>query len=292
MTQKRYNQSASLIGSGVTTTISISLVLFLLGLTLFVVVMGREISVFIKENLSITIELSDKISEASVDRLQKELNESPYVRSVTLVSKEDIKKELIEELGGDPQEILGYTPASNYFDLKLKSEYANPDSIQVVEKSLKGKKIVKSFLYSKDTLDMINSNLSKIGTSLLFLALVLMVISFTLIRNTIRLNIYAKRFLINTMQLVGATDAFIRRPFVLKAMGYGFIAAIIASLGITALIYNLTQEFPEIMTIVKMEYLALLYVVILLLGVSLPAIATAFAVNKYLKMNTNKLYYI
>lgn len=292
MSQNRQYRSSSLFGSGVTTTVSITLVLFLLGLTIFVAVMGREISSFIKENLSITIELSAGTSEEAAAKLQKELSDSPYVRTVTFISKEQIKQDLVEELGGDPEEIFGYTPASNYFDVNLKAEYANVDSIKVVEKSLKGQKIVKSFLYSEDTMNMINSNLSKIGTSLLFLALILMIISFTLIRNTIRLNIYAKRFLINTMQLVGATDGFIRRPFILKTIGYGVIAAIIANIAITALIYSLTKEFPEIISIVSVEYLVILYIIVLLLGILLPGIATASAVNRYLRMNTNNLYHI
>lgn len=293
MSQNRQFRSSSLFGSGVTTTVSIALVLFLLGLTIFVGVMGREISSFIKENLSITIELSSGTSDAATAKLQKQLNESPYVKTVTFISKDDVKKDLINELGGDPEEMLGgYTPKANYFDINLKSEYVNVDSIKVVEKSLKGQKVVKSFLYSEDTLNMINSNLSKIGTSLFVLALILMVISFSLIRNTIRLNIYSKRFLINTMQLVGATDSFIRRPFIIKTVGYGIVAAIIANIGITALIYSLTKEFPEIITIVRMQYLIALYIIVLLLGIILPGIATASAVNRYLRMNTNNLYYI
>lgn len=291
MSKNRQLKTTSLFGTGVTTTVSITLVLFLLGLTFFVGVMGREISSFIKENLSITIELSDDTTDAAAAKLQKQLSAKPYIKSVTFISKDEIKKELIEELGGDPEEILGYTPASNYFDITLKSEYANIDSIKVVEKSLKGQKIVKSFLYSEDTIEMINSNLSKVGTGLLILAVILMFISFTLIRNTIRLNIYAKRFLINTMQLVGATNGFIRKPFVIKAIGYGVVAAIIANIGITALIYTLAKEFPEIISIIRMQNLIILYVIVLALGIILPLLATTSAVNRYLKMNTNNLYH-
>lgn len=291
MSKNRQRKTTSLFGTGVTTTVSITLVLFLLGLTFFVGVMGREISSFIKENLSITIELSDDTTDAAAAKLQKQLSAKPYIKSVTFISKDEIKKELIEELGGDPEEILGYTPASNYFDITLKSEYANIDSIKVVEKSLKGQKIVKSFLYSEDTIEMINSNLSKVGTGLLILAVILMFISFTLIRNTIRLNIYAKRFLINTMQLVGATNGFIRKPFVIKAIGYGVVAAIIANIGITALIYTLAKEFPEIISIIRMQNLIILYVIVLALGIILPLLATTSAVNRYLKMNTNNLYH-
>lgn len=292
MKQKRNNRSISLIGSSITTIVSISLVLFLLGLTFFVTIMGREISSFIKENITITVELSDKLSDAAVGKLQKELGDSPYVRNVTLITKDQVKKELIEELGGDPEEILGYVPTSNYFDINLKSEYANTDSIKVVEKSLKGKKIVKSFLYSQETLDMINSNLSKVITGLFILSLLLLVISVTLIRNTIKLNIYSKRFLINTMQLVGATNGFIRRPFMVKTATLGIIAAILANLAIVVLVYNLTQSFPELMSIVDVKYLGFLLCLILLLGILLPVIATAMAVNRYLRMNTNNLYNI
>lgn len=291
MSKNRQLKTTSLFGTGVTTTVSITLVLFLLGLTFFVAVMGREISSFIKENLSITIELSEDTNDAAAAKLQKQLNAKPYIKSVTFISKEEIKQDLIKELGGDPEEILGYTPASNYFDVTLKSEYANIDSIKIVEKSLKGQKIVKSFLYSEDTIQMINSNLSKLGTGLLVLAAILMFISFTLIRNTIRLNIYAKRFLINTMQLVGATNGFIRRPFVIKAIGYGVIAAIIANIGITALIYTLTKEFPEIISIIRIENLVVLYGIVIILGILLPLLATTSAVNRYLKMNTNNLYH-
>lgn len=293
MSNKQKINTSSFFSAEVTTTISISLVLFLLGLTLFVVVMGREISIFIKENLSITIEVTDtELDKTATARLQKQLNESPYIKSITFISKDEIKKELIEELGGDPEEILGYIPASNYFDIHLKSEYANPDSVKVVESSLQGQKIIKNFIYNEETLQMISSNLSKIGFGLSAMAVLLLIISFTLIRNTIRLNIYAKRFLINTMQLVGATDSFIRKPFVIKTVGEGIIAAIIANIGITALIYGLSKEFTEILLIIKPESLLLLYFVVLILGIMLTYFTTRFAVNRFLKMETNNLYYI
>lgn len=291
MSHKSKIRSSSSLSAEITTAISISLVLFLLGLTLFILIMGQEISNFIKENMSVSIELVDSDKNA-VSKLQKKLNESPYINSITFISKEDIKKELIEELGGDPEEILGYTPASDYFDITLKSDYANLDSIKVVESSFKGHTLIKNFIYSEETLDIINSNLSKIGFGLTVLAVLLMVISFTLIRNTIRLNIYAKRFLINTMQLVGATDGFIRKPFVIKSVMSGIIAAVLANIGITALVYGLSKEFPEILFIISPENLLMLYGVVLLLGILLTYLATRFAVNRYLEMETNNLYYI
>lgn len=291
MSNNRQTKSTSYFSTGVTTTVSITLVLFLLGITVFVVFMGREVSSFIKENLSVTIEISDKADKKAIDNLEKKLTESPYIKTVTFISKEDIKKDLIEELGSDPEEILGYIPASNYFDVNLKSEYANPDSIKVVEKTIKGQKLVKSFLYSEETIQMINSNLSKIATGSLIIGVILMFISFTLIRNTIRLNIYSQRFIINTMQLVGATNAFIRKPFVKKAIIFGILAALFANMGITALIYSLTKEFPELISIVRPQSLIVLYGVIFILGILITLAATASAVNRYLKMSTNHLYY-
>lgn len=294
MSNKQKIKTSSFLSAEVTTTISISLVLFLLGLTVFIAAMGRDISSFIKENISITVELTETTAtdKNAITKLEKKLTDSPYIKSVTFISKDEVKKELIEELGGDPEEILGYTPVSNYFDINLKSDYANPDSIKVVEASLKGQKIVKSFIYSEETLDMINSNLSKIGLGLSVLAVILLVISFTLIRNTIRLNIYSKRFLINTMQLVGATDSFIRKPFVTRSIVSGIISAIIANIAITALVYALIKEFPEISLIISNKTMLILYAVVIVLGILLTYFTTRFAVNRYLKMETNNLYYI
>lgn len=292
MTAKTHTKSSSFFSSGVTTTISITLILFLLGLTIFITFMGREISSFIKENLSITIEVNDDANESSITHLKKILSESDYVKSFTFIGKEDIKKELIEELGSDPEEILGYIPASSFFDVYLKSEYSNPDSIATIQNSLNGQTIVTSFLYNEDNLKLINSNLKKIATVFLILAIILMFISFTLIRNTIRLNIYSKRFIINTMQLVGATDAFIRKPFLKQATIFGIIAALLANIGVTTLIYMFSKEFPEILSIIRPESLIVLYLIIFIIGISITLSATASAVNKYLRTSTNNLYYL
>lgn len=292
MSAKTHSKSSSFFSSGVTTTISITLILFLLGLTIFITFMGREISTFIKENLSITIEVNDDASENSITQLKKLLSESNYVKSFTFIGKEDIKKELIEELGSDPEELLGYIPASSYFDVYLKSEYTNPDSIATIQKSLKGQTIVNSFLYNEENLQLINSNLKKVATIFLILAIILMFISYTLIRNTIRLNIYSKRFIINTMQLVGATDAFITKPFLKQATAFGIVAALLANIGVTALIYLMSKEFPEVLSIIKPENLIILYAIILVIGIFITITATTSAVNKYLKTNTNNLYYL
>ena len=292
MSNKTHSSSSSFLSTGITTIVSITLVLFLLGLTTFILFMGRDVSSFIKENLSITIEIVENTTQSSINQIEKQLNESSYVKSYTYIGKEDIKKDLIEELGSDPEELLGYIPASSFFDVYLKSEYANTDSIAVIQKSLEGQTVIKSFLYNEETLHLVNSNLNKIATGSLIIGLILMFISFTLIRNTIRLNIYSKRFIINTMQLVGATNTFIRKPFLNQAILFGLLSALFANIGVTALIYILTKEFPELLSIIKPENLLFLYIIIFIIGVVITLSATISAVNKYLKTNTNNLYYL
>ena len=292
MTKNGHRSSSSYWGAGTTTTISIALVLLLLGLTILVGFIGQRITSFVKENITITIELSDAIKDSEITKLQNQLKESAFAKEVKFISKEDIKKQLISDLGKDPEEIIGYNPASNCFEINLNANYANADSVTAVEKMLKGKNIINDISYDQDDLEMVNSNLTKIGGVLLILAIILTFISFTLIRNTIRLNIYSKRFTINTMQLVGATNSFIRKPFVVHTVVLGIIAAIISNVLITVFIYSFAKEYPELMSIIQINDLLAVYVIVFVLGILITFWATRSAVNKYLKMSTNNLYYI
>ncbi|MFT3995021.1 MAG: permease-like cell division protein FtsX [Dysgonomonas sp.] len=292
MSGKSNSKSISLFTAGVITTISITLVLFLLGLTILVGFTAKGFTSYLKENLGISIELADNIDDAAVTKLQKELDANPYIKSAVYISKAEVKKQLIEDLGRDPEEVLGYDPSKSYFDVFIKSDYVNADSMKLVEKSLRGKTLIKNVVYNEADITNANSNLSTIGSVLLILAIVLILISFTLIRSVIQLNIYSKRFLINTMQLVGATNGFIRRPFVWSMVACGIIAAIFANLGITAMIYYVTNVFPVSISIVSMNELIIVYGLVLLFGIFIAAFATTFAVNRYLRMTTNKLYRI
>lgn len=285
-------KSTAIFNAKVTTTISIALVLFMLGLTILTAFTGRGISSFVKENLTISLVISDNMDKTSTDKLQADLLKRRYVKSVHFVSKDVIKKQLIEDLGRDPEEVLGYNPASDCFDVNLKPDYANPDSMKVIEKDLKGQQLIKNVMYSEDDLRMVNTNLSKIGAGLLVLAVLLMIISFALIQNTIRLNIYSKRFLIHTMKLVGATNGFIRKPFVKGMILSGIAAAVLANLGIVALVYYFSLEYPDLLTIIQTNDLIIVFVAVLLLGIALTFLATTFAVNRYLRMKSDKYYYI
>ncbi len=292
MSDKRQLKTISLFTAGVITTISITLVLFLLGLTILLGFAGQGLASYFKENIGISIELTGNMDDATIAKTKAKIEAIPYVKSTTYISKEEVRKQLLEDLGGDPEEVLGYDPSKSYFDVFLKSEYVNTDSIKKVEASFKDFKLTKELSFKENDIAQANSNISKIGSILFLLAVILIIISFTLIRNTIQLNIYSKRFLIHTMQLVGATNAFIRRPFVFSAIVSGIVAAIIANAAITGIIYYFTTEYPELISVVSMYELLIVYGLVLILGILITAMATMSAVNKYLKMTTNKLYHI
>lgn len=290
--KSRQIKPTTIFNAKFTTTISIALVLFLLGLTILTAFTGKGISAFVKENLTISVVISDSMDKAEIGKLQANLSSRKYIKSVHFVSKDEIKQQLIEDLGRDPEEVLGFNPASDCFDINLNPDYANPDSIRIVEKDLKDLNLIKNVLYSVEDLRMVNTNLSRIGTGLLILAAILMVISFALIQNTIRLNIYSRRFLINTMRLVGATNGFIRKPFVSGMIISGIIAAILANLGIAGLVYYFQQEYPDLLKIIEINNLLIVFGTVLILGILLTFLATIFAVNRYLRMKTEKYYYI
>lgn len=290
MSNRNQGKTISFFTAGVITTVSIALVLILLGLTSLVALTSSGLASVIKENLSFTIEIASDESESTVAKIQKELDENEYIKSAVYISKEEIRKDLINKLGLDPTDVLGYNPALSYFEVFVKSEYVNPEGMAKVKESLRGKTMIQNIIYSDEDVSMANEKLSIIGTILLGLTVILVAISFILIRSIIQLNIYSKRFLINTMQLVGATNSFIRKPFITKMIANGVIAAILASFAVTGVAYYVTQVFPEVITIITSKELIIVYVVIFLSGISISIIATTSAVNRYLRMTTNKLY--
>ncbi|NDW11041.1 ABC transporter permease [Dysgonomonas sp. 520] len=292
MPNRHQIKSTSFLNAGVTTTISITLVLILLGLTILTGFGGREFITFVKEKMSISIKLPDTMKEAEVAEFQKKLSNAPYVKEVRFIDKDEIKQEIIASLGSDPEEVTGYEQSYSMLDIVLKSEYINSDSIKAIENKIKLQGFEGNFLFDEKDIEMVNANLSRVGLGLFILAIILMIISFTLIRNTIRLNIYSKRFLIHTMRLVGATNSFIRKPFVINFILCGMAAAILANIAITALVYAASKEFPEIIEIIRMENLLIVYASVFLLGILLTAATTAFSVNRYLKMETNTLYHV
>lgn len=292
MAENKKVSSVSFFNSRLTSVISISLVLFLLGLILLIGMLGNKLSVYVKENLSFFIVLKDNQKETEIKKMQKSLDALPFIKSTEYISKEQAAKELEEELGENPETFLGFNPLQASIEVKLHSEYANPDSLQMIEKKIRNYTSVSELLYRKDMMEMVHNNMKRLGLILLTLAAVLMIISFVLISNTIRLLIYSKRFLIHTMKLVGATSGFIRRPFVKYNIVSGIFASILAILMLTGALYYLQNELKGFIQILDMQTLLLVYVAVFALGIVLSVIATIFAVNKYLRMGVDKLYYI
>ena len=292
MTENKKFTTVSFFNSRLTSVISIALVLFLLGLIFLMGLMGDTLSRFVKENITFSVVLKDNIREAEVKRMQKRLEAEPFIKSAEYISKEQASKELEEELGERPETFLGFNPLQASLEVKLNSEYANPDSLQLIEKKIKTYTNVSELLYRKDMMEIVNDNMKRIGIILLTLAVVLMIISFVLISNTIRLLIYSKRFLIHTMKLVGATPGFIRRPFMIYNMVGGLFAAILAILMLMGALYYLQQELSGFIDLLNTDALLLVFAAVLILGIMLSLIATFFAVNKYLRMGVDKLYYI
>lgn len=292
MSDKRQLKTVSLFTAGVITTISITLVLFLLGLTILLGFTGKGLASYFKENMGISIELTGNMNDEAVRKTKEKIEAIPYVKSVVYISKEEVKEQLLHDLGGDPEEVLGYDPSRSYFDVFIKSEFVNSDSIKKVEAAFKNFNLTKGLSFNEEDIAEANKTISKIGSVLLILAVILIIISFTLIRNTIQLNIYSKRFLINTMRLVGATNGFIRRPFIGSSILSGILAAIIANVAITGVIYYFTNEYPELISMVHEYELLTVYGLVIVLGILITTLATISAVNRYLRMTTNKLYHI
>ena len=201
-------------------------------------------------------------------------------------------KEVMIELGENPEDVLGVNPLQSSIEVKLKADYANTDSLAVIEKNLRGQVIVRDILYQKDLIQSVNDNMSRIGLVLLALAIVLMLISFALISNTIRLGAYSKRFLIHTMKLVGATPAFIRRPFIVSNVINGIVASVIAMLLLSGCIYYLMSEMENFTTLLSVPMMVLVFLSVLILGIILTAVSAYWAVNRYIRMDRDDLYYI
>ncbi|WP_243349891.1 cell division protein FtsX [Parabacteroides sp. FAFU027] len=292
MAKKKYLTTSSFYGARITAIISSSLVLFLLGILVIMSLITKELSSYVKENIGFSVIIKDNITDNELTRIQKRFDTAPYVRSSELYSKEKALKELTEELGENPQDFLGSVPLMASVEIKLKSEYANNDSIARIEKVLRNQPYVHDIIYRKDLVQMVNDNMKRIGLVLLSVAAVLMLISIALLNNTIRLTIYSKRFLLNTMKLVGATHGFIRKPFILSNMLNGLLASVLAIGMLSGLLYYMSNEIEGLSTLVSADSLLISFGAVLVLGLLLSVICAFFSVNRYLRMKSENLYAI
>ena len=276
--------------SYVTTVISITLVLFMLGLLGMVVLHAKKISNYVKENIGFSIMIKDGVKESSIFSLKKRLDTEKFVKSTEYITRERAAEEFSKELGEDFVGFLGYNPLLPSIDLRLKADYANPDSVGKIERRLLALPEVKEVDYHRPLVDQINKNVSKISLIILGVSLVLLLIAVALINNTIRLSVYSKRFLIRSMQLVGATQGFIRRPFIWKGILQGFLSGILAIGMLMVVMFFTLQEIPELVEIEDLWLFGALFAIVLLLGMMISWMSTFFAVRKYLRMKTDNLY--
>ena len=272
--------------------VSITLVLFLLGVFVLFVMHARRLSNHIKENIGFEIVMNSNVKGANILRLQKELDAMPAVKSTEYITKEEAITRLSEDLGEDFLQWLGNeaNPLLPSIDVRFHADYANNDSISLIESHLLENTDVKEVYYQKSLVDLINRNINRIATVLMIVSAVLLVIAIALIRNTIRLSIYARRFLVRSMQLVGATENFIRRPFLRSGVSQGFIGGVLADLLLVGILYGISKRIPDISLIQDKIGLVVVFVGIIILGVILAWLSTRAALDKFLKANLDKLY--
>ena len=276
----------------VTLCISTAMVLVLLGLVVFSVQTSRNLSQWVKENLTVTVMLSDDVSVNGAKMLCRDLYHRPYSRNIDFISKDQALKEQTEAMGSDPSEFLGVNPFPATLELQLKSDYANRDSLKWIAKELQKNPKITDVAYQVDLMDSVNRNLTKLNLLLLGLAVLLTFVSFSLINNTVRLSVYSRRFVIHTMKLVGASWGFIRRPFMNQALLVGVIAAILAIAVLGGLFYGLYYYEPNIVAVISWRELAITAGAVLLFGIIITAACSYISVNKFLRMSAGELYKI
>ncbi len=292
MTRTEGGISRYRLGSSyLTLVVSVSLVLFLLGILGMVLINARQLSDYFRESLSFTIMLKEDAREADIRMLQKELDAKTYVKQTEYVSKDEAAVKLKDDLGEDFLDFLGYNPLMPTIDVYLLADYTHPDSVMKIEKRILEYPVVDEVYYQESILTLINENVRKITAFLLTISALLFLIALTIINNTIRLSIYSKRFLINTMQLIGANRSFIRKPFLIKSLFFGFVAALISIGLLMGLMYLVEKEFFTLFTYENINLFLFLCLALIAAGVIINAVSTFFALNRYLGMHEDKLYF-
>lgn len=271
--------------------VSNSLVLFMLGVLMLLLFNAKRLSDFVKESIGFSVVLHEDMREVDANFLRKTLDASSYVRYTEFISKEQAAMELKEELGEDFINFLGYNPLSSSIEVRLNAEYANPDSITKIEDELMAMRSVKEVFYQKSLVNLVNENVRKISVIILLFGLLLFFIAVVLLNNTIRLSVYSKRFIINTMKQVGATWSFIRRPFLARGLVHGLYASLLAIGLLTGMVYLIQREFYEMINFEQTLILAIMFGLVLVAGLTISFFSTFFAVSKYLRLKADDLYY-
>ena len=279
-----------ILSSSVSVVISLSLVLFVIGLLGLVLINVQRLSNYVKENIGFTIMLKEGVNEMEIMNFQKILDAADFAKSSTFVSKEQATKDLQNDLGEDFVSFLGYSPLLASVDVKLNASYSNTDSLALIKAELNDYSVVHTIFYQENLIDKLNSNVNRLSFFLLSFCLLLFVIAFALINNTIRLSVYSKRFLIRTMRLVGATNSFIQKPFLVKGIYQGIYSSIFAIFMLIGSIQLIQSETASMLNITDLKIIGFIFILIFIFGFFLSWISTFFAVRKFIKQNESELY--
>ncbi|MCL2027266.1 MAG: permease-like cell division protein FtsX [Bacteroidales bacterium] len=290
-TQEEKYQKRRLRNSYITSVISITLVLFLLGIQGLILIHAHKLSRYVRENIGVTVVLKDAAKDADIARLQKQLDFSPAVKSTVFVSKEEAATLLTQDLGEDFVDFIGYNPLSASLEIRLKAEYANNDSMAILEHQLMQINEVQEVYYQKNLVQIINDNVRRISLVLLSISAIILLIAIALINNTIRLSVYSKRLLIKSMMLVGATQSFIRKPFIQRGILQGIIGAALSCITITFVLYYVQSYAPDIVTIKDIDWFLLLFAGIFAIAIIFTWLSSYFAVRRFLKMSNDLIHY-
>jgi len=287
---ERY-QKRRLISSYFSVVISISLVLFLLGLLGLLVLNTKKVADHFKEQIALTIYLKDTAKDVEIEQLKKSLALAEYTKISNFISKEEAAEEHSKEIGEDFMEFLGYNPLQNSIDVYMKADYVSPEQIDTIATDLRSKNFVDEVVYDKPLIALLNDNVKKITFWVLVVSGIFTFIAVLLINSSIRLAVYSKRFIIKTMQMVGATKSFIRSPFIWQSVKLGFIGAILALIGMAIVLYYLNNSFPELELLSDIGILAGLFFGIFFMGILISWLSTFFATSRFLNLKTDELYY-
>ena len=285
------HQKRRLISSYFSVVLSIALVLFLLGLLGMLVMNAKKVSDHFKEQVVLTIYLKETAKEVEINQLQKSLAMTDYVKSTEYVSKEEAAEFMKAENGEDFMDFVGYNPLQNSIDVHLKADYVNSEQLEKISEDTLNKIFVDEVTYDNDLVNLMNNNVKKISFWVLVISTIFTLIAVLLINSSIRLAVYSKRFTIKTMQMVGATKQFIRRPFVWKSVRLGIIGGFIALLGMAFVLFSLNRTFPELELLSNPILVVILFVFVFTLGIVITWISTHFATQRFLNLKTDQLYY-
>ena len=284
-------QKRRLISSYFSVVISISLVLFLLGLLGLLVLNTKKVADHFKEQIALTVYLKDTAKEVEITQLKQSLALAEYTKTAEYISKEQAAEAHSATIGENFMDFLGYNPLQNSIDVYLLADYVSPSQLEEITDELMTKDFIDEVVYDKPLIALLNDNVKKISFWVLVVSGIFLFIAVLLINSSIRLSVYAKRFTIKTMQMVGATKRFIRRPFVWKSVRLGMIGAVLALFGMGLVLYYLNKSFPELQLLEDKLLLVGLFAGVFFVGVFISWLSTFFATQRFLNLRTDELYY-